>query len=543
MKIKAVPFEHFLNYEDLTLLLEKFAQDYPDLIKLSFIGNSREGRRIHLITVTDFSSGKADDKPAYLIHANIHALELSGTQAALFTLQQLIADHKKNGLLEKIAFYIVPRLNPDGAEFAVTTSGTIRSRIDRNTKLPNTLYQEDVNSDGLILAMRQEHPHGNLVIDPEDDRLLINRSYDSPPPYFRTFPEGMINDWDGSDNIRVEGRAFDWNRNWSYDWRPEPEQGGAGDYPFSEKEMKALADFVFSKTNIFGVLGYHNGPAALLRPPSSGSDNDLNASDVKFMKELSLLSEKFTGLPTYPVIKYHSEGSSDNNLKGHFHNFGYHHLGLYVFEYELGTIYNSAGFSTKEILSSQLQTQHDRIAQARLLLKWWDKQKKKDPLFKNWERFNHPQLGKVEIGGLLRKHLFNPTLPDLKKLSKGTYKFTIQHAAYHPSVTITPSVTEINDNVYRIRALVCNTGKLPTNVTAKGKNLKRLKPVSIEFKPAKGVELLSLNGHQNIGHLNGVTGHKDLEWFVKTEKKSIKNLCEIRSYAGTGGNSSVTVKL
>ena len=90
----------------------------------------------------------------------------------------------------------------------------------------------------------------------------------SRPPFFRTFPEGIIHDWDGTDNIRVEGRSFDWNRNWSYDWRPEPEQGGAGDFPFSEPEMRAIAGFIHGRPNLFGILGYHNGPAAVLRPPS-----------------------------------------------------------------------------------------------------------------------------------------------------------------------------------------------------------------------------------------------------------------------------------
>jgi len=79
------------------------------------------------------------------------------------------------GLLKRVAFYIVPRLNPDGAEFVVTTSGRVRSRTDRSERTPNTLYQEDVDGDGLILSMRQAHPDGPFVADPKDRRLLIRR--------------------------------------------------------------------------------------------------------------------------------------------------------------------------------------------------------------------------------------------------------------------------------------------------------------------------------------------------------------------------------
>ena len=42
-----------------------------------------------------------------------------------------VSDHGELSadMLKRVAFYIIPRINPDGAEFAVTTSGSIRSRI------------------------------------------------------------------------------------------------------------------------------------------------------------------------------------------------------------------------------------------------------------------------------------------------------------------------------------------------------------------------------------------------------------------------------
>ena len=117
------------------------------------------------------------------------------------------------------------------------------SRTDFCNRESNAVYPEDVNGDGLILTLRQEHPDGEFVADPADPRLLVQRSSGSRGPYYRTFPEGYIHDWDGSDQIRIAGfdglpdtpsrhyppgRSFDWNRNWSYGWRPEGEQQGAG---------------------------------------------------------------------------------------------------------------------------------------------------------------------------------------------------------------------------------------------------------------------------------------------------------------------------
>jgi len=396
-----------------------------------------------------------------------------------------------------------------------------------------------VNGDGLILTMRQKHPDGPFVVDPKDKRLLIKRTKDSTGPFYRTLPEGMIHEWDGTENLRVEGRRYDWNRNWSYDWRPEPEQGGAGDFPFSEPEMRAMAEFIFSTPNLFGVLGYHNGPAAVLRPPSTGSDSDLDASDLQVMEDLADIGAEHTEFPVIAVVKYHGVRSRDINLRGHFHNFGYHHLGLFVIEFELGMIKNSAGMTTEDIFAAR--TEEDREEQMRKLMKWWDRQKKRWQIFQPWRRLDHPQLGRVETGGMLPKYMAGPTLTDLKKIARGTYKFTVEHASRHPHIRLEDlAVDAVGGNVYRIRAQVANRGHFPTHVTNKGKGLARLKPVRVELHLAHGVELLSNEGHRTLGHLAGLTDARALEWFVKSPRRTDK-LCEIRVLGGTGGNTAATI--
>ena len=532
--VPELPFRAFLNYQELTDFVVSLSSACPDLCQLGSLGESREGRKIHLLTITDFRAGAPEDKPAYLIHGNIHATELAGTHAVLYTARQLLVDDSVSELLKDVVFYIVPRLNPDGAEFVVTTSGPIRSRTDWANPEANTLYPKDMNGDGLILTMRQEHPDGAFVVDSKDTRLIIRRKADSKGPFYRLMPEGEIYNWDGSDNISIDGRRFDWNRNWSYDWRPEYEQYGAGDFPFSEKEMRHIAEFIHSKSNLFGVLGYHTGPAAVLRPPSTGSDSDLDEYDVIVMEDLAQIGSKYTEFPVIPVVKYHGKRNRDINLRGHFHNFGYHHLGLFVFEFELGVIENSAGISTEDQLGVQNEIEEEE--QKRKLIRWWDSQTEKDPIFKMWETFQHPQLGKVEIGGFLDRHVSNPTLPDLKRISEGTYKFTIDHARKHPRIVLdNVQVDAVGGQVYRIRLRVANRGEFPTYVSNKGRNLRRLKPVLIEFNPAEGVQLLSAQGHQNLGHFGGITDSRFLEWFV-SNPGGRQDICEIRIFGGTGGN-------
>lgn len=540
IEIPELPFRAFLTYQEVTDFVNSLASARPDICQLSSLGTSHEGREIHLLTITDYSSGAPEDKPAYLIHGNIHATELSGTHAALYTARQLLSNQGCSDLLRNIVFYIVPRLNPDGAEFVVATSGPIRSRTDRSQPEPNTLYPKDVNGDGLIISMRQEHPDGGFVVDPGDSRLLIHRKADSVGPFYRVLPEGEIYQWDRTDHISIDGRSFDWNRNWSYDWRPEPEQHGAGDFPFSEPEMRHMAEFIHSRPNLFGVLGYHTGPAAVLRPPSTGSDDDLAESDVRKMEDLARIGAKYTDFPVIPVVKYHWKRNKDINLRGHFHNFGYHHLGLFVFEFELGIMMNSAGITTEQQLETE--TEEDREEQMRKLMKWWDDQEEREPIYQPWEPFQHSQLGSVEVGGFLQRHMAGPTLTDLARISEGTYKFTLEHALKHPRVVLEHLRTDaMGGQVFRIRARIANRGEFPTHVSKKGRNLRRLRPVRVEFHPADGVKLLSDQGHYSLGHLEGVTDSRSLEWFVSVPAGK-DELCEIRVLGGTGGNVRRSVK-
>jgi hypothetical protein len=539
-QIPGLQFERFFAYDGLTDFVEALADACPDLCKLSSLGRSRQGCEIHLLTLTDFASGDPESRPAYLIHGNIHAGEVAGTHAALYTARQLLVDHAQSDLLKRVTFYVVPRINPDGAEVVVTTSGRVRSRTDRSERKPNTLYQQDVNGDGLICAMRQQHPDGEYVADPEDPRLHVRREAGSPGPFYRMLPEGLIHDWDGGDRIHVEGRRYDWNRNWSYDWRPEPEQGGAGDFPFSEIEMRRMAEFLSEHQNIFGVLGYHTGPAATLRPPSTGSVDDLDREDDQVMEDLAQIGAQETGFPVTPVVKYHNARSRDIALHGHFHDFGYHHLGLYVFEFELGIMLNSAGVSTDEIFATR--TDREREALERRLYAWWDEQEPRGPLHVGWMPFDHPQLGPVEVGGPLYPHYANPTLSHMRQIVEGTYRFTLAHARKHPWVVIEElTVDAIEGSVYRVRARVANRGAFPTHVTNRGRHLRRLQPVRVEFHPAEGVALLSAQGHVDLGHLGGLTDSRLLEWFLSCSEDA-KDLCEVRVLGGTGGNARRLIK-
>ena len=66
------------------------------------------------------ATGPAAETPAFWCDANIHATEVSASSACLYLLNRLATqyglDEQITRALDTRAFYVVPRVNPDGAE-------------------------------------------------------------------------------------------------------------------------------------------------------------------------------------------------------------------------------------------------------------------------------------------------------------------------------------------------------------------------------------------------------------------------------------------
>lgn len=551
-----IQFDHFYTCQEIGAAARALADAHPAFCRAGSIGRTGQGRDIHLLTLTDFDSGAPFERPAYLIHGGIHAHEPASAHGPLYTAHRLLADHERGGLLSRVVIYLIPRLCPDASEFCIATTARIRSRTDFLDRAPNTIYAADIDGDGAILTIRQEHPDGTCVCDPAEPRLLVDRRPTSRGPFYRVFPEGLINDWDGSDDIRIgglhafypgspelhAGRSFDFNRNWSHDWRHEGEQQGAGDYPFSEPEMRSLADFIFKQPKLCGILGYHCGSASIIRPPAWGPREDLDADDDALLEEIAQEGAAAIDSPAVAISDPTGSDRRGAGKRGHALGFAYHQLGIPGFEVELGTIVNAAGVSPREW--HERSGDPDEVdAMYRQLLRWWDAGGRRHRVFEPWRRFDHPQLGPVELGGLLYTAIDNPLVPALEPMVAGAYRFTRSFVERHPRVQAeSVEVTGVGGDACRIRARIANRGRLPTNVTNLGRGLPRMQPVRASLTPADGVELLSARGHLELGHLRALTGSRVVEWFVRAAVPAGTELAVIRVLGGAGGDSRVQVR-
>ena len=204
---RPVRYDRFYTYAELTETLESWAAEAPGLCSLESAGRSYEAREIWLVTVTNTETGPAAEKPAFLLEANIHAVEVTGCTAALHLIHRLLtgygADPKVTRALDTRAFYVIPRLNPDGSELALAERPRfVRSSVRPYPRLDpqDGLHEEDVDGDGRILTMRVPDPNGAWKAAKEDARLLVPRDpleTAEDGKFYRLLPEGTIANWDG----------------------------------------------------------------------------------------------------------------------------------------------------------------------------------------------------------------------------------------------------------------------------------------------------------------------------------------------------------
>ena len=117
-------FDGFFKHAEMMVLLDAYCAARPQLVQKIVIGKSFEGRDIALLAVTNQATGRHEDKPALWVDGNIHAAELTASTACLYWLHQLVSGYQAGDaqavqLLDTRVVYLVPRLNPDGAELAL----------------------------------------------------------------------------------------------------------------------------------------------------------------------------------------------------------------------------------------------------------------------------------------------------------------------------------------------------------------------------------------------------------------------------------------
>lgn len=514
------PFDRYIRYDELTRLLHALAGARPDLVRVASIGKSYEGRDIWCATVTNFATGPDNEKPAIYADANIHATEVSPTTACTFLLHKLVSQYGTDAnvtrALDTRVFYIIPRVNPDGAE--VFLSDTPRYLRSSTRPYPfdeeplEGLKREDVNGDGLILQMRVPDPNGAWKKHPDDDRLMIRRDpIEVGGEYYRLLPEGRVTNYDGvTYGLQRNKEGLDLNRNFPGHWRPEQEQHGAGPYPTSEPEARALVAFITDHPNICGAVTFHTYSGVLLRPYGTEADEAFPVEDLWTYQAIGKKGTELTGYPACSVFhdfKYHPK----EVITGVFDDWCYDHLGIFAWTTEIWSPQRQAGIlegfdATTKPGAFRFTTwgrDHDPEDDVKLI-RWADTHLDGKGYYA-WKPFEHPELGAVEIGGWDAIYAFRNPPPSLLKAEVAPHAdWLIWQALGSPLLELhSAEATPLGKGHYRIRVVVQNAGWLPSYVTKKALERRIVRPVIAEIGLPDGASLITGREREELTHLEG----------------------------------------
>ncbi len=512
-------FDRFLRYDELVEWLDQLADANPALVSIETYGQSYEGRDLLLVTVTDTSAGAHDTKPAHWIDASIHAVELTATVAACRVLQRLVegfaaGDEQVVRALRTRTFYVVPRVNPDGAEWALADVPRLRRSSVRPWPFADARsmpghHTADVDGDGRILQMRIADDAGQWMPHPDDARLLIPIPPDGPragTARYRVFGEGTIADFDGFTAAKPPPpEGLDMNRNFPAGWGPRVP--GAGDHPLSEPEIDALVRAIVARPNICGFNAFHTSGGVLLRPSSTAADSTLPPNDVWVWKQLAERGTALTGYPGHSVYEDFTWDPSET-MSGASDDWAYEHLGIYGWTTEFWDVVHAA---TGEKVSTKVWYIGPTDDQALAVLHWLDAQPAGPETagFVDWYEFDHPQLGRVELGGWNELYSWtNPPLHLLRDEVDRHADFAVFQALAAPCIEIRHSAVESlgrdesGRDAWKVSVGVANTGWLPTYVTERAKKDGLVRPISVELTGDE-IEIVGSPARQHLGQLGG----------------------------------------
>ncbi|MZD10432.1 carboxypeptidase [Streptomyces sp. SID5785] len=508
--MQRLTYDRFHTHDELTALLRSWVAARPGLARLESIGRSLEGRDIWLMTLTSTDTGPAEDKPAFFVEAGIHAAEWTGGYAALHLVHRLLdaygQDERITRLLDTRTLYVVPRLNPDGAEHVMTEGRYIRSSMrahPRQTAAPG-LQLKDVDGDGRVLFMRQPDPDGPWKVCPQEPRLLVAREPDeSGGAYYRLLLEGEIEGHRG-DVVEVSDpvEGIDLGQNLPTDWAAAPGiPDNAGPFAGSEPETRAVLRAVTDRPNVTGFVTCHTFGGLHLHPPLNSTES-LPYPDRRVYDAVGAKAADLTGydVMSFQDLKY----DPDIDFRGGQLGWYYEQLGLFAWITEFWSPQRAAGITAYH--PSRWLLDHPVEDDLRML-EWSDKELGGQG-FVDWYPFDHPQLGPVELGGWdMINYWYNPPLDRVEQEVAPHTEWVVFQALCSPRLEMRSlTASQEAPGVFRVRAVVRNSGWLPTYVSHQALRREVVAGAVAELEQSDGIRLIGGESEVALGQLEGRSG-------------------------------------
>jgi carboxypeptidase T len=228
----------FHTYDQLLAALKELQSNNSDISSLQSIGKSIEGRDIwafHINTSSDALTSGFSNKPGAIFLGNHHAREHVSLEIPLMLAQYLLShrrDPRVSQMLDARDLWIIPMVNPDGAEYDIATT---KYRFWRKN--------------------RRKNKDGNFGVD-------LNRNYG-----YQWGTGGS--ETDSSSDVYMGTKAF------------------------SEPETQAVKDFVDHHLNAKVLLSFHTFSELILYPWGHSYDKISNQDDQKTFEKMATTMAKW----------------------------------------------------------------------------------------------------------------------------------------------------------------------------------------------------------------------------------------------------------
>ena len=176
--------EGYLDHAALTTALRRVARETPDRVRLESLASTIKGHEVWLVTLSNRSqtaghppspaartTSLESPSPAILIVANLEGDHVIGSQVALGLIEHITRDAAWGERLKRCTIFVVPRLNPDGADQLLHSP-----RVEMRTNLQpldrdrdgrsGEDGSDDLNGDGIVVRMRVKDGKATLLPDP-----------------------------------------------------------------------------------------------------------------------------------------------------------------------------------------------------------------------------------------------------------------------------------------------------------------------------------------------------------------------------------------
>ena len=577
---KQYSFDVYHTPEEIQTFLQATQKANQKNTKLHLIGKSWSGMPVHVLEIGSETKSDQKNNPAILVAANFEGVNPLASEAAVYLIKDLLKkpDQFKNltwyilssGNPEAHAsFFNSPNvLNMRNMR---PVNDDLDDQIDEDPT-------EDLNGDGFITQMRVKDPAGSYIIDSVDSRLLAYaNSSKGERGIYKIYSEGIDNDEDGSYNEDGQGGT---NNGVSFPHLFDGKKSDTGRWPGQEDEVFGVFKFVTDHPEIALTMHYGQSNFCLVPPKSGrkGTTNMnslrvprryagmLNADPSKTytMAEVKVLVKAVVP-PGTPVddsmvagmlglgaavnpqakdLKLYKEFSKkykaflkENEISikrldptpakdGSFELWTYYHIGLPSFSQDfwgVPILLSEGKDSTKQ--GAKLATKMPAKMPAKKPAKKQNKTKSfmtySDSLlggkgFVAWEKYEHPQLGEIEIGGQVPLLDRVPPADQIEALLKGQVPWVYELSKAIPDLRIEDKrVTSYGEGVYRVEAWIRNEGKFhfPTAMGSRNGN----PPPAIISLTGDGLEILEGKVRTPIKGIDAGAKRK-LTWLVRVKK-------------------------